>query len=135
MPVFIALVLIWPWLVKIEWLKTGLIISLIGVAIQWWCFACLEKEKVLTIRGPYQLCRNPMYLGRYFLILGFIVAIAQLWVAVIYTIIYWFYMVNRGETGGAGFRKHLRPTLPRLLQRCESFFAWLFAIGQAVLLF
>ena len=68
---------------------------MLGEAIQWWCFACLEKEKVLTIRGPYQLCRNPMYLGRYLLILGFIVATGLVWLCVIYTVVYYFYMVNR----------------------------------------
>ncbi|MEM7193513.1 MAG: isoprenylcysteine carboxylmethyltransferase family protein [Pseudomonadota bacterium] len=94
-PVFIVLVLIWPWIVDREMLLPGLTVSLLGVAIQWWCFACLEKEKVLTIRGPYQLCRNPMYLGRYLLILGFIIAINNIPVILVFTVIYWFYMVNR----------------------------------------
>lgn len=94
-PIVIALILIWPW-----WLDSGLIwagigVTLLGEVIQVWCFACIEKERVLTIRGPYQLCRNPMYLGRYLLILGFIVATGS-WIAcVIYTVCYWFYMVNR----------------------------------------
>jgi len=94
-PIVIALVVLWPWWVKSELIWIGFVVSLIGVLIQFWCFACLEKEKVLTIRGPYQLCRNPMYLGRYFLILGFILATGSWMAVLVYTVIYWFYMVNR----------------------------------------
>jgi len=95
LPIFLLLALAWPWLVEPGLLWWGATISILGVLVQWWCFACLEKEKLLTIRGPYQLCRNPMYLGRYLLILGFIVASGN-WVAVVlYTVVYYFYMVNR----------------------------------------
>ena len=94
-PIVVALVAVWPWWLNPDLILTGIVVTLIGEAIQVWCFACIEKETVLTIRGPYQLCRNPMYLGRYLLILGFIVATGS-WVAcVLYTICYWFYMVNR----------------------------------------
>ena len=43
-----------------------------GQLIQTWCFASLVKNWQLTERGPYLMCRNPMYIGRYFLILGFV---------------------------------------------------------------
>ena len=94
-PIALLLVALWPWWVRPELIWAGLGISLIGEAIQLWCFACLEKEKVLTIRGPYQLCRNPMYLGRYLLILGFVVTTGNAFMMVLYTLFYWFYMVNR----------------------------------------
>ena len=94
-PIVVALVAIWPWWLEPRFIVAGIVVTFFGEALQVWCFACIEKEKVLTIRGPYQLCRNPMYLGRYLLILGFIVATGS-WIAcVIYTIGYWFYMVNR----------------------------------------
>ena len=94
-PIAVILVALWPWWVKNDLLILGIMVSLIGEAIQWWCFACIEKEKVLTIRGPYQLCRNPMYLGRYLLILGFIVTTGSWVFMLVYTALYWFYMVNR----------------------------------------
>lgn len=94
-PLAVGLVVIWPWWVESEWIWAGILVSLIGEAIQWWCFACVEKEKVLTMRGPYQLCRNPMYLGRYLLILGFILTTGNGFIMILYTILYWFYMVNR----------------------------------------
>jgi protein-S-isoprenylcysteine O-methyltransferase Ste14 len=94
-PIVVALVAVWPWWLDQHLFWAGVAVTLFGEAIQVWCFACLEKEKVLTIRGPYQLCRNPMYLGRYFLILGFIVATGSAIAAAVYTACYWFYMVNR----------------------------------------
>lgn len=94
-PIVVLLVAVWPWWIQPDLLWWGVLVTLLGEALQVWCFACIEKEKVLTIRGPYQLCRNPMYLGRYLLILGFIVATGNWLVCVIYTAVYWFYMVNR----------------------------------------
>lgn len=94
-PIVVVLIAVWPWWIKPELIAVAILVTLLGEALQVWCFACIEKETVLTIRGPYQLCRNPMYLGRYLLILGFIIATGS-WIAcVLYTIAYWFYMVNR----------------------------------------
>ena len=94
-PIVVVLVAAWPWWISPELVIAGIAVSLVGELLQVWCFACIEKEKVLTIRGPYQLCRNPMYLARYLLILGFVVATGS-WIAcLLYTAVYWFYMVNR----------------------------------------
>ena len=94
-PIVVGLTAMWPWWVDTGYLWQGVVVSLIGELIQVWCFACIEKEKVLTIRGPYQLCRNPMYLGRYLMMLGFVV-ITGSWIAIAaFTVLYWFYMVNR----------------------------------------
>ena len=73
----------------------GFAVSMLGAAIQLWSFAALVKEKELTARGPYVLVRNPMYLGRYFLILGFVILTGKLWAVVAFTILYAFYMYNR----------------------------------------
>lgn len=91
-----ALVLLTQWVRK-EWFWTGLGVSLLGEFIQLWCFAALKKEKVLACRGPYVLVRNPMYLGRYFIVLGVILLLGEpgLWAVAPYTVFYWFYMYNR----------------------------------------
>lgn len=94
-PIVVVLVLAWPWWVEPNLILAGIIVSLAGELLQVWCFACIEKEKVLTIRGPYQLCRNPMYLARYLLILGFVVVTGNVPAMIIYTVVYWFYMLNR----------------------------------------
>jgi len=73
----------------------GLTVSLFGQAIQLWSFASLVKNEQLTARGPYVMVRNPMYLGRYFLVLGFLMVTGSVWAGIVYTLLYWFYMYNR----------------------------------------
>lgn len=70
-------------------------VSFFGGALQMWCFACLEKERVLAQRGPYLFCRNPMYIARYFLILGIVILLDNPIFIVLYTAFYYYYMVNR----------------------------------------
>jgi len=79
-----------PW-----WLVPGLAVSMFGQLIQTWCFASLVKNRELTARGPYLMCRNPMYVGRYFLILGFVMLLANPWLIGAYTLVYWLYMTHR----------------------------------------
>ena len=68
-----------------------------GELIQLWSFASLDKNSDLAIRGPYALVRNPMYLGRYFILLGFLILLGAWWVLVVYSVVYWFYMDTRVE--------------------------------------
>ncbi len=87
-PIALILVALWPWWVRPELIWAGLGISLIGEAIQLWCFACVEKDKVLTIPGfvvidhTRPLSTVPKPTGNAFMM-------------VLYTLFYWFYMVNR----------------------------------------
>jgi protein-S-isoprenylcysteine O-methyltransferase Ste14 len=80
---------------KQEWFWIGLAVSFVGACLQWWCFACLKKQKVLAFNGPYGFVRNPMYLGRYILLAGAFLMTGNLIALAIFTILYWFYMVNR----------------------------------------
>lgn len=102
-------------------------VSMVGEFIQLWCFASLDKNATLAFNGPYALVRNPMYLGRYFIVLGLLLLIdeGRLAVIIVYTVIYWFYMVNRvkreeallKEVFGqryADYCAEVRPFLPRL---------------------
>jgi protein-S-isoprenylcysteine O-methyltransferase Ste14 len=90
-----AAVVLWWVGIRREWFWPGLGISLAGALIQSWCFANLHKKKELACRGPYALVRNPMYLGRYFLVLGALILIGNPWILAAYTAFYWFYMLNR----------------------------------------
>lgn len=89
--------LFWRTAVAPFWFWTGFGVSMLGEFIQLWCFAALKKEKVLACRGPYVLVRNPMYLGRYFIVLGVFLLFGEpgLWAVLPYTVFYWFYMYNR----------------------------------------
>ena len=76
-------------------LPVAFVVSLFGEAIQLWSFASLVKNEQLTARGPYVLVRNPMYLGRFFLILGIVLLFDNPYVTAAYVAFYYFYMANR----------------------------------------
>ncbi|VBB46300.1 membrane hypothetical protein [uncultured Desulfatiglans sp.] len=73
----------------------GFLVSLLGESIQVWSFASLDKNKTLAFRGPYSLTRNPMYIGRFFLLLGIMLTIGKIVILISYVILYYFYMINR----------------------------------------
>ncbi len=83
------------WFMDPRWLLPGFLVSMFGEAIQLWCFASLDKGRNLACNGPYAMVRNPMYLGRYFIILGAVLLLGRWWVAVLFTVLYYFYMLNR----------------------------------------
>lgn len=78
-----------------RWWWLGLAVSMFGQFIQVWCFASLVKNRELTVRGPYLMCRNPMYVGRYFMMLGFVLLLWNPWIVLGFTLIYWLYMTHR----------------------------------------
>lgn len=121
-----------------EWLLPAFLVSLFGELIQVWAFASLVKNEELTARGPYVLVRNPMYLGRYFLILGFLLLFGSLWLVIAYTVLYYFYMVNRVQREerrlvrllGEPYENYRRttnrfwPHFTRLGDKAVRFFDW-----------
>ncbi|MCK5837359.1 MAG: isoprenylcysteine carboxylmethyltransferase family protein [Desulfobacula sp.] len=81
--------------IKKEYFLGGMLISFFGEFIQLWCFATLDKQQTIASKGLYSITRNPMYIGRYFIILGGIVLTGNIWFILAYTLVYYFYMVNR----------------------------------------
>jgi protein-S-isoprenylcysteine O-methyltransferase Ste14 len=73
----------------------GVAVSTVGALLQLWCFSAIAKNKELAVDGPYKLVRNPMYLARFILILGFVVALGRPWLIPLYALVYYFYAVNR----------------------------------------
>jgi len=53
------------------WLWIGMAVTLGGEFIQMWAAAHLRKDASLAASGPYAYVRNPMYIGRFFVLLGF----------------------------------------------------------------
>ena len=96
-PLAIAALIILLLLMEPRYFWLGLLISLAGEALQIWCFATLHKKKELASKGPYAAVRNPMYIGRYFLILGAIAMTGSLFLMILFSIVYYFYMINRVE--------------------------------------
>ncbi len=95
LPIAVLFIIFVIFQIKKEFFFYGLSISLFGELIQVMCFSSLDKQKTIAIRGLYAITRNPMYLGRYFIILGGIVLTGNITLIIIYTIFYYFYMVNR----------------------------------------
>jgi protein-S-isoprenylcysteine O-methyltransferase Ste14 len=68
-------------------LAVGAAISLVGVLIRAWATGHIVKNQQLTTTGPYAHTRNPLYVGSFFIALGF--AIAAHWVAVLLVVGFW----------------------------------------------
>jgi protein-S-isoprenylcysteine O-methyltransferase Ste14 len=94
-PIVLLAVLAVAQFVRREWLLAGFLVSMAGEFIQLWCFASLDKNSTLTARGPYTMVRNPMYLGRFFIVLGFLMLLGNGWLLLAYAVFYWFYMDAR----------------------------------------
>lgn len=94
-PLFLAILVLLGLYADTALLPLAFLVSLLGELIQLWSFASLVKNEQLTARGPYVLVRNPMYLGRFFLILGVVLLFGNHYLTAAYVIFYYFYMVNR----------------------------------------
>jgi len=82
-------------IINLDFFFWGLSISVFGEVFQVWCMSTIKTKKKLTIVGPYMFMRNPMYIGRFFLIFGIILMTGNPWLMSGFTILYYFYMVNR----------------------------------------
>jgi len=91
---FALFILILPHM-RPDLLFPGFLVSLFGELIQVWSFASLDKNRTLAFRGPYSLTRNPMYLGRFFLLLGVVSTVGKIWIISIFVMFYYFYVTNR----------------------------------------
>ncbi len=77
------------------WFFGGFFVALFGELIQVWSFGSLDKNRKLAVLGPYLLTRNPMYIGRYFLLTGCLLTTGHIWWFPVLTVLYYFYAVNR----------------------------------------
>ena len=106
-------------------LLIGTIVTLLGLAIRMAAAGCIRKDQSLARTGPYAFTRNPLYLGSFFMMLGFCVACGNLWVAaafvpffflVYYSTIWREERFLSGKFGGAfaAFKAAVPRFLPRL---------------------
>ena len=52
-------------------LLAGALVSLFGLSLRAWAAGHIRKNDALAVSGPYAYTRNPLYLGSFFLGLGF----------------------------------------------------------------
>jgi protein-S-isoprenylcysteine O-methyltransferase Ste14 len=64
----------------------GLIVAVVGEGIRIWAAGHIEKGREITSSGPYRFVRHPLYLGSSLLGAGFIIAAANLPVAILVTL-------------------------------------------------
>lgn len=100
----------------------GLAVSGFGAIFQLWCFASLKTQKILAVHGPYMFMRNPMYIARFFLMLGCILMTGNLWVGAIFCVLYYFYMVNRVKREEEKLRKIFGPPYEEYCKKVNRFF-------------
>jgi protein-S-isoprenylcysteine O-methyltransferase Ste14 len=121
LPLAVVVVACIVWFMDPRWLLPGFLVSISGQAIQLWCFASLDKRRALACNGPYAMVRNPMYLGRYFIILGAVLLLGRWWPAAIFTVVYYFYMVNRVKREEAYLRGVLGAPYAAYMQAVRRF--------------
>ena len=69
-------------------LASGLLISLIGLAIRAWASGYLKKNQELTVTGPYAYTRNPLYFGTFILALGVALSTNAWWFVAVFVVLY-----------------------------------------------
>jgi isoprenylcysteine carboxyl methyltransferase (ICMT) family protein YpbQ len=121
-----------------EWFFPGIVVSVLGEMLQVWCFSTIKTKKQLTVYGPYMFVRNPMYIGRFFLIFGVLMMTGNPQIMIGFTILYYFYMVNRvkreervlAELFGKDYDVYCRDVHPYLptLKRFDKNALWSFNI-------
>ncbi len=70
-------------------LAAGIPFILIGETIRFWSSGIITKNTRLTREGPYSLSRNPLYVGNFFLGLGFVCAAGIWWILPVYLLLFW----------------------------------------------
>jgi protein-S-isoprenylcysteine O-methyltransferase Ste14 len=65
---------------SIKFILLGFLISLLGLFLRAWACGHIQKEKKLTMSGPYEYTRNPLYLGNLIIGIGISVGSHSWWV-------------------------------------------------------
>ncbi|RPI29443.1 MAG: isoprenylcysteine carboxylmethyltransferase family protein [Acidobacteria bacterium] len=66
----------------------GIVLAGLGSALRVWAAGHLNKGRELATSGPYSWTRNPLYLGSFFMGLGFTLAAANFWLAVLFPVLF-----------------------------------------------
>jgi protein-S-isoprenylcysteine O-methyltransferase Ste14 len=111
--------IIWP---------VGLFVFFIGMAIRIWAQQHLryrlKVHKELTLTGPYQFVRNPVYIGTILIVLGmtillellWLVPVTFVWCAIVYSLVVHYEEVHLLQRYGESYRKYMSE-VPRWLPR------------------
>lgn len=116
------------WRARPTWasLAVGIVPALCGIAIRTFASGQVQKDRELTMTGPYAYVRNPLYLGSILIGIGFAIAARDLWVAVVLVVFFVaiYVPVIRGEESYlrrrfpeyADYTRRVPSLLPRTLR-------------------
>jgi protein-S-isoprenylcysteine O-methyltransferase Ste14 len=81
-PLGFAFAVFYLWRARPTWtsLLTGAVIASLGIFIRAVASGHVEKNRVLTMTGPYAYVRNPLYLGSIIIGIGFAIAARDVWI-------------------------------------------------------
>ena len=65
-------------------LLAGIFLATLGETLRIWASGYIVKGKELAISGPYQWTRNPLYLGSFFIGLGFSLTSSSAWLMLLF---------------------------------------------------
>jgi len=115
----------------------GFLISLLGLFVRTWSCGHIQKEKKLSMSGPYRYTRNPLYLGNLIIGIGITAASNSWWVLGIfclYFLIFYPIIINiekkkMEKIFPSQYRKFkkvplLIPSLKPKLPKGENKFKW-----------
>ena len=106
----------------------GAAVVLLGLGIRGWAAGVLEKDRELTVSGPYAFTRNPLYLGSFVIGIGAVIAGGLPWFGFLFVaffaITYRGAMVRESERltkrfGGA--YRHYREAVPMFVPRVARY--------------
>jgi hypothetical protein len=89
-------------------LFVGLPISVLGLLLRGWSTGHLAKNQQLATSGPYAYVRNPLYGGTLIVAVGIVIASRNLWLAVIFTAVFFLVYLPAVELE----EQHLRNIFP-----------------------
>jgi len=94
-----VLAALYLWLAKPAWaaLVGGAVIVMCGLSLRAAASGHVRKNEELTVTGPYQYARHPLYLGSLIMALGFALAARSFWIlgaiVLLFVAVYWPVMI------------------------------------------
>lgn len=66
----------------------GILLCFLGATLRFWASGYLRKDTRPAVGGPYAFVRNPLYLGTYLMAIGTALAIEQIWLFIILSVVF-----------------------------------------------
>jgi len=68
--------------------KSSFIFIFLGIFMRFWSAGTIRKNKSLSVKGPYSICRNPLYLGSFLVGLGLSIALLPIFLIILFPLLF-----------------------------------------------